>query len=262
MSRLPHPNAKFARAGLTTPVPIDVATSRTGVEETQVEAQGTRPQLPDILPQLDHRTVYADEIQIPAGTTFGPTASTLSAVYCIESVRVPVDTGEELSLVGVDYELLASDSAGGLTTVLLGNASSTAWGNITGTAAAVLVGTNLGVARKRWDGLAVYYAGVEAASLDLDSPQKPVQYLDATSFPTGKINDGVPNKLYLPKSYLPTHYPLTQGSTVDVLLAIRRSQVGADIAGVWTSAAQKALLCHIRVTLRFMKTTRGTLWRR
>jgi len=261
MSTVPHPNAKLAAAGLRAPAtPPEPATGR-GVDP--VSKQGTRPELVDILPQFEHRTFYASEILLPANTTFGLTAESLSACYCLGRIRPQLQVGEEFALAGMNIELLPSDSAGGLAVVSGGVASSTGWGATDGTAAAIIVGQSLQIDAKTWGGLRIYAPGIETSSFDLDSPTRPAEYIEVIGFPTGKLNDTTPNKLFLPLSYLPTQRPITGNDSVDVLLAIRRSQLATNSAGTQTSGgSDKAIRCGIKVTLRLMKTIRSAFYRR
>jgi len=260
--RIPHPNPRLAAAGVTVNEPRLLA-HRDAPGIDSVAKQGTRPELVDILPQFEHRTVYASEIVLPVHTTFGLSTENVSACYCLGRVRPQLQVGEEFALAGVELELLPTDSAGGLTVQTAGIASSTAWGATDGTAAAIVVGQSLGIDPKSWGALRVYAPGLETSDFDLDSPIRPAEYVEVIGFPTGKLNDTTPNKLYLPLSYLPTQRPITGADSVDVLLAIRRSQLSTNVSGTFDSGANaKAVRCGIKVTLRLMKTIRSAFYRR
>lgn len=232
-------------------------------EAAAAPRQDVKPQLVDVLPTLVHRVVYATEINLPANTDFGASGENVSACYNLGSFKPLGNMGEEFALVGANLELSPSDSAGGLTTVALGAASSTGWGATDGYSAAVVVMENSGIAPKTWAPMAVFAPGLENFSFCLDSPDPPPEYVEVTTFPTGKLSDTTPNKLYLPISYLPTQRPITGSDSVDIILAIRRTQLATVSGGRYTTGVSaKALRCGIRVTPRYMKTLRSAFYRR
>lgn len=265
MSRtVAHPSARLAAAGFRVPAPPPVSRAALSNEgEDSVSKQGVRPELVDILPQFEHRTVYASEIVLPANTTFGLSTEKVSAVYCLGRYKPQGQVGEEFALSGIGVELLPSDSTGALAVNTAGIASSTAFGATDGTAAAIIVMQSSGLDAKTWGPMAVFAPALETYDFCLDSSQRPAEYIEVLGFPTGKLNDTTPNKLYLPISYLPTQRPIVGSDSIDVLLAVRRSQVATNVAGTFTSgAAAKALRLHAKITLRLMKTIRSAFYRR
>ncbi|MFN0133189.1 MAG: hypothetical protein ACKVW3_11780 [Phycisphaerales bacterium] len=243
-----HPNRKLAAAGLT------VQPSRLAEPPASAREQGSWPKLLNILPPQRVISCFEHEIVIPASTDFGPSATPLSAWWGIESINVPDETGEQLAWAGYDLELLPTDSQGSANTPTGGAASSTGWGATNGLGAAIVIGVNLPITRKTWSFAPAYVPGLEgaAAGLDLSSPKSGPEY-HAWTFPTGKYSDTTPNKLYLPKSFLPSVVPLPNGARLDVALVVRRSQLGTVSGGRYTSGVVKYILGSMQIRLHLLR---------
>jgi hypothetical protein len=255
VSLAPHANPALALTGHKQSAPPAVARPRGQAP------QPVRANLGDVLPPFRVVPVFASEISIPAATSFGAAGDRVAAWYGLESIRV--DKSEPFGLAGYLVELLPTDSAAAGTAQ--GGGTVTAWGTTRGDAAAIVIGRDLPITRKGWTFAPCFAPGIdnnESSGVSLDSARIADGYLGTHSFPTGKYNDTTPNKITVPRSFLPTVHPFPEGTRLDVALVVRRTQLTGGVAGNNSGLGVKALICHINVQLHLMQLTRGVLWSR
>lgn len=257
--QIQHPDPRRAVAGLSVSRGAAAAlASPIPTGPIPRKPQEIVPGLVDILPPITFRHCYASEIVIPANTSFGADGTSLSAWYGLERIEIDRDTGQEMGLAGYMIELLSTDSTAAGTSQT--GSTVTAWGDARGEAAALVIGKNLPIERKRWTAAPCYAPGIELAHLE--SPRNPPEYIGVHGFPTGTYAATNPGKIVLPRTFLPTLYPLTEQTTLDVALVVRRSQIASNVGG-WTSGlTAKALIGRIKVQLALVPTMRDARWNR
>lgn len=190
--------------------------------------------LVDLFPTYS-RVVCGFEAITVANGTAAP-ASGSSAWYGLAKLNIPDEVNQPVFL---DYAAATlsptNPSATGTNLV---------WGELNGTGAAIVVGLNLPSQLNAWTAAPVYVPGVENSTngnlfADTVSP-----YAAFFQFPNGDNDDTAPARVFLPEPMGKVAFRIPEGSTLDVALVVRGSQV------VNSSGSDKTLQGHATVTLR------------
>jgi len=188
-----------------------------------------------LIPPFIPLPAFATRITVPATTTYNT-----SAWYGLGSFT-PDDLGREFGVFGVDCTLAPCDVDG---VGVDGAGSPTAWGDVRGASACVVVGVNLpSVKQGAWTDGPAPFPGIEQnAGSWLSTNGLSGGVLFRRSFPPGKISDTTPNKLFQP--YVLGGYieRVTNGRRLDVALVCRGSQIT-------NAGAAKTLSCFIDLSI-------------
>lgn len=200
-----------------------------------------RSTLLDLRAPLKIERAWMAEIAVPGGFVSGE-----AAWYGMGVWRVGDHVPDEVALTGYAIEANAADVDGG--------GGYSAWGDVRGEAAAVVIARDIGIGLGEWRSAPSYMPGVEAAGATSLLTQRPApEWVRAWGLPPGKYTDTSPAKLYDARVFGADQYPLSSGHTIGVYLVVRGSQIQAAAGGT--------IRGRIHVELSLSRTTDPRSWR-
>jgi hypothetical protein len=157
---------------------------------------------------------FKSAVTIPSG---------LSAWYGLNRIRVDADTAQDVLVASIQAELMSTDpDATGANT---GAASPNDWGTAQGQGAAIVVGIDLPIELNEWTAAAYYGPDVEAGGNDLVSQRMLSPYMWTLGFPPGKWGASTLERIVVTRSFVPFVQRVTKGSSIDIALVVRGSQI-------------------------------------
>lgn len=241
MSRVNRSNLppQFAQQGIVMREAVSAS-----LQEVPPPAPSTSSPLLSILPTYDSWNFGAREIVIDSAAGTSPAlAAGQSAFFGLGRIQVDTDTGCEVGFVGYDLQLLPTD-VNGTATPSAGTVA--AWGNTTGTGAAVVIGIGLPIVPSAWNGAIAYIPGIDNANTsNLRLPDNAPRYLCVQGYPTGAISDTTPNKLNVRYMSGASLVRVTRGQTLDIAIVLNSTQYTAIRA-----LGARVLVGHTSVILK------------
>ncbi|MBX3384933.1 MAG: hypothetical protein KF768_00015 [Phycisphaeraceae bacterium] len=186
----------------------------------------------DLLPSS--RTIFAYFQTIDATLGAAP-AGDYAAWYGLRRLKVWEDTGQEITVFGARFTLAPCNVDG---TAVDGAAEPLPWGDARGVTAALVIGRRLPIRLGAWTfapaNLPAIGEAAESGVADDTGTRGPGQpdYFAVETFPTGKFDDGTPNKVTTYKNISPYNNRVRDGETLDVALVMRKGYVESQTAKV------------------------------
>ncbi|MBS0187200.1 MAG: hypothetical protein JSS51_03970 [Planctomycetes bacterium] len=169
-----------------------------------------------------------DKITVPSGLS-APAAGNCY-VYGLRRWTIGPDIAAEGVLLGAFFQMMPTDYNG------LGWASSaasaSAWGDVRGAKAAIVVGYNWKQMNPgAFSVIRTPFPGIEAGGFGASSQAPDENFLFTIGFPPGSFGDTLPQKLYAIRALAPAAQRLKRGATLDVGLLLNGAQVAAASSG-------------------------------